>query len=204
MPSRSTHERRIGFAVGSGQATTARRHRTDGIVESRDPRAGASCGRAPQSPLEPVTMIGQIEIPEHDKAIPGEPDVAQLAGSTQGGPARSVRLGPAARDLSAPDRALAWPCPRSGATSLLTWLKRFSSSSFVKSPGFTRQREGSFRAWLRQVTVNKVRNYRRKRQRRPAAGLDQADGFLERLADPNDALAREWDRDHDSHVVQRG
>ena len=40
-----------------------------------------------------------------------------------------------------------------------------------------------------------------KRQRRPAVGLDQADGFLERLSDPNDDLAREWDRDHDSHVV---
>ena len=35
-------------------------------------------------------------------------------------------------------------------------------------PRFDRQREGSFRAWLRQVTVNKVRNHRRKRHRRPA------------------------------------
>ncbi len=34
-------------------------------------------------------------------------------------------------------------------------------------------------------------------------GLDPADGFLERLSDPNDDLAREWDRDHDKHVVQR-
>jgi RNA polymerase sigma-70 factor, ECF subfamily len=74
---------------------------------------------------------------------------------------------------------------------------------FREVPRFTRQREGSFRAWLRPVTVNKVRNYRRKRQRRPAAGLDHADGFLERLSDPNDDLAREWDRDHDSHVVQK-
>ncbi len=68
-------------------------------------------------------------------------------------------------------------------------------------PRFERQREGSFRAWLRQVTVNKVRNYRRKRQRRPVVGLDPADGFLERLSDPNGDLAREWDRDHDKHVV---
>ena len=72
---------------------------------------------------------------------------------------------------------------------------------FREVPRFNRRREGSFRAWLRQVTVNKVRNYRRKRQRRPAVGLDQAEGFLERLSDPNDDLAREWDRDHDSHVV---
>jgi RNA polymerase sigma-70 factor, ECF subfamily len=74
---------------------------------------------------------------------------------------------------------------------------------FREVPRFSRQRERSFRAWLRQVAVNKVRNYRRKLQRRPAAGLDQADGFIKRLSDPNDDLAREWDRDHDAHVVQK-
>jgi RNA polymerase sigma-70 factor (ECF subfamily) len=74
---------------------------------------------------------------------------------------------------------------------------------FREIPRFDRQREGSFRAWLRQVTVNKVRNFRRQRRRRPTAGLDPADGFLERLADPSGDLAREWDRDHDKHVVER-
>ena len=34
-------------------------------------------------------------------------------------------------------------------------------------PRFERQREGSFRAWLRQVTVNKTRTHRRRRKRRP-------------------------------------
>ena len=74
---------------------------------------------------------------------------------------------------------------------------------FRAVPRFDRQREGSFRAWLRQVTVNKIRNYRRKRHRRPAVGLDPADGFLERLSDATGDLAREWDRDHDKHVVQK-
>jgi RNA polymerase sigma-70 factor (ECF subfamily) len=74
---------------------------------------------------------------------------------------------------------------------------------FRQVPRFDRRREGSFRAWLRQVTVSKVRRYREKQRRRPAVGLDQTDGFLERLSDPNDDLAREWDRDHDNHVVQR-
>ena len=74
---------------------------------------------------------------------------------------------------------------------------------FREVPRFDRHREGSFRAWLRQVTVNKVRNYRRQRQRRPAVGLDPADGFLERLSDPNGNLAREWDRAHDKHVVEK-
>jgi RNA polymerase sigma-70 factor (ECF subfamily) len=67
-------------------------------------------------------------------------------------------------------------------------------------PRFERQRKGSFRAWLRQVTVNKVRTHRKKRHRRPAAGLDPANGFLDSLADPNGDLAREWDLDHDRHV----
>lgn len=68
---------------------------------------------------------------------------------------------------------------------------------------FDRSREGSFRAWLRQVTVNKIRNYRRRTRRRPAVGLDPADGFLERLSDPHDDLARQWDQEHDKHVMQK-
>jgi RNA polymerase sigma factor (sigma-70 family) len=68
-------------------------------------------------------------------------------------------------------------------------------------PHFERGLEGSFRAWLRQVTVNRVRSYRR--QRRPAVGLDPAEGFLDRLADPNGDLASEWDREHDKHVTQK-
>jgi RNA polymerase sigma-70 factor (ECF subfamily) len=70
-------------------------------------------------------------------------------------------------------------------------------------PRFERQREGSFRAWLRQVTINKVRTHRRRRHRRPAVGFDPAEGFLASLADPNGDLAREWDMDHDRHVFQK-
>jgi RNA polymerase sigma-70 factor, ECF subfamily len=70
-------------------------------------------------------------------------------------------------------------------------------------PRFERQREGSFRAWLRQVTVNKVRNHCRKRQRRPVVGLDLTDGFLDRLDEPDGDLVREWDLDHDRQVFQK-
>jgi len=70
-------------------------------------------------------------------------------------------------------------------------------------PRFERQREGSFRAWLRKVTVNKVRALRKQLGRKPVAGLDQTDGFLAQLADPNGELAREWDLDHDRHVFQK-
>jgi RNA polymerase sigma-70 factor (ECF subfamily) len=70
-------------------------------------------------------------------------------------------------------------------------------------PRFDRQRSGSFRAWLRQITVNRVRTLRRQRRRRPTVGADPVDGFLDRLSDPNSELAREWDREHDRHVFQR-
>jgi RNA polymerase sigma-70 factor, ECF subfamily len=70
-------------------------------------------------------------------------------------------------------------------------------------PRFERQREGSFRAWLRQVTINKTRTHHRRRKRRPTVGLDPAEGFLDSLADPNGDLAREWDIDHDRHVFQK-
>ncbi len=70
-------------------------------------------------------------------------------------------------------------------------------------PRFKRQREGSFRAWLRQVTVNKVRSHRKKRYRRPTVALDPAEGFLDSLADSNGDLAQEWDMDHDRHVFQK-
>ena len=70
-------------------------------------------------------------------------------------------------------------------------------------PHFERQREGSFRAWLRQVTVNKARTHRKQHRRRPTVGLDPADGFLDSLADPDGELAREWDLDHDRHVFEK-
>ena len=70
-------------------------------------------------------------------------------------------------------------------------------------PRFDRRREGSFRAWLRQVVVNRVRNHRRARRRRPSPLPDATDGFLDRLADPKGELASEWDLDHDRHVFQK-
>jgi RNA polymerase sigma-70 factor (ECF subfamily) len=70
-------------------------------------------------------------------------------------------------------------------------------------PRFERRREGSFRAWLRKMTVNKALSHWRRRRRRLAVGLDPAAGFLDRLDAPNSELAREWDQDHDRHVFDR-
>jgi RNA polymerase sigma-70 factor (ECF subfamily) len=71
--------------------------------------------------------------------------------------------------------------------------------------GFERQREGSFRAWLRRVAVNRVRVYWRQKARRPRVGLDgtATEDFLGQLEDPAGDLAAQWDRDHDRHVFDR-
>jgi RNA polymerase sigma-70 factor (ECF subfamily) len=70
-------------------------------------------------------------------------------------------------------------------------------------PRFDRRREGSFRAWLRQVTVNKARSHWKRKRRQPAIGLNATDGFLEQLGTPNGELARAWDQEHDRHVFQK-
>jgi RNA polymerase sigma-70 factor (ECF subfamily) len=69
-------------------------------------------------------------------------------------------------------------------------------------PGFERVREGSFRTWLRRVTINRVRVFTRQRRRRPALA-DGSDGFLDQLEDPASALSQQWDREHDQHVFQQ-
>ena len=71
-------------------------------------------------------------------------------------------------------------------------------------PRFERLREGSFRTWLRRVTVNRVRMFSRERRRLPAAGqADGTEGFLSQLEDPASNLAQEWDRQHDAHVFRK-
>jgi RNA polymerase sigma-70 factor (ECF subfamily) len=56
-------------------------------------------------------------------------------------------------------------------------------------------RPGAFRAWLRGITVNLLREFWR---RRPAPGSAAA---LEQLADPRASLSRWWDEQHDRHVL---
>src|SRR5215207_6284029 len=71
-------------------------------------------------------------------------------------------------------------------------------------PRFERRRAGSFRAWLRTVTVNRVREHWRRAgpRERPAGGMAAADR-LAALADPASGLSRRWDAEHDRPVAQR-
>jgi len=70
-------------------------------------------------------------------------------------------------------------------------------------PSFERRRDGSFRAWLRQITVNRIRSYGKARPRRPQAGRGDGDDLLAQLEDSSSDPARQWDRDHDEHVFRK-
>jgi RNA polymerase sigma-70 factor, ECF subfamily len=73
---------------------------------------------------------------------------------------------------------------------------------FRELPRFERRRDGSFRAWLRQITINRIRRCLDARRRRPrvAGTADEAEAFLTQLADPNGDLSRQWNDEHDRHV----
>jgi RNA polymerase sigma-70 factor, ECF subfamily len=72
-------------------------------------------------------------------------------------------------------------------------------------PVFQRQRMGSFRSWLRQVTVNQLRMALRKTRRgSPVQGADGATlDPVEELADPHSVESQQWDEEHDRVVMQR-
>ncbi len=71
-----------------------------------------------------------------------------------------------------------------------------------KLPEFVRQRSGSFRRWLRLITVNLVKRYwheRRSRERAITSGVEES--LLMQLEDPSSDLTRQWELEHDKHVV---
>lgn len=71
-------------------------------------------------------------------------------------------------------------------------------------PSFERRREGSFRAWLRRVTVNRLRTQRKQRRRRPTTdGRADDEAVLSQLEDPHSRLSQAWDREHDRHVFRQ-
>lgn len=73
-----------------------------------------------------------------------------------------------------------------------------------KLPDFRKQPQiGAFRRWLRTITVNCLRDLWRARRYRPAGGGDGEFGkILDQLEDPESALSKIWDREHDAHVAR--
>jgi len=65
------------------------------------------------------------------------------------------------------------------------------------------QQAGAFRAWLRQIAVNRARNYWRARASSPITGTQAAAEALAQLEDPASGMHRLWDEEHDRFVVNR-
>ena len=64
------------------------------------------------------------------------------------------------------------------------------------------RRTGAFRAWLRRILANRVRNFWRSRNYCPRA--TGTSSLLERIAqleDDSSGLSRVWNADHDRHVM---
>lgn len=70
-------------------------------------------------------------------------------------------------------------------------------------PVFQRQRTGSFRSWLRNVTVNQLRIVIRKNRFERTRGALELEQQIEALADPLSEAAKKWDEEHDRAVLQR-
>lgn len=65
-------------------------------------------------------------------------------------------------------------------------------------------RAGAFRAWLRTITVNRLREFWRSKQSRPQTpGGSDFGRLVDALEDHDSALSRLWNQEHDLHVVRR-
>ncbi len=105
------------------------------------------------------------------------------------------------------------------ALLLRSWLTRFEvpatdADDLIQEVLLTVSREltrfehsgraGAFRSWLRTILVHRLRDFWRSRKYRPAAtgGSTWAEQ-LEQLADESSNASREWNLDHDRHVMAR-
>ena len=71
-------------------------------------------------------------------------------------------------------------------------------------PGFHRQRNGSFRHWLRTIIKHRVLAHHRARQNRPQTlGAPLEESPLAQLSDPKSELSLQWDQEHDRYVLRR-
>ena len=65
-------------------------------------------------------------------------------------------------------------------------------------------RTGAFRAWLRSIMVNRLRNFWRSRGRQlQAQGGSDIQLRLAQLDDPSSEMSQLWNQQHDLHVAQQ-
>lgn len=76
---------------------------------------------------------------------------------------------------------------------------------FRSLPGFEHNgRTGAFRTWLRTVAVHCTHDYRSRHQRGPrGTGDSDIQASLLQFEDPSSPLARAWDTEHDTFVLNR-
>lgn len=66
------------------------------------------------------------------------------------------------------------------------------------------RRPGAFRAWLRAITINCCRDFWKANRLRPVApGGSDFGGYLDQVADPDNPLSAQWDKDHDLFVARK-
>jgi RNA polymerase sigma-70 factor (ECF subfamily) len=70
--------------------------------------------------------------------------------------------------------------------------------------GFERRGPGAFRAWLRTILHNRIKDYFRARANRAVAiGGSDAWNRLDELTDPDSGISKLWDREYDEHIAAR-
>jgi len=60
---------------------------------------------------------------------------------------------------------------------------------------------GAFRSWLRTIGCSRTANYWRAQDAGAPAGGSGATAALQQIADPDSALNRQWDEEHDRYVL---
>src|SRR4051812_14471750 len=68
---------------------------------------------------------------------------------------------------------------------------------------FERQRAGSFRKWLRAILYHQSMAFFRKRHGGPPVLWNEQEGLLAELVDDHSELSRQWDEEHNQHVIRR-
>lgn len=98
------------------------------------------------------------------------------------------------------------------------WLKRYGAAAVDaddvvqevlavvvrRFPEFQRQPQtGAFRAWLRKITANCLRDYWRRCNRQPTVvGGSEFAEVINQLADPHSGISKVWDREYDEYVAR--